>query len=229
MEERPVATYFFLDPESKPEHHSDPESKHHSESSGSFPIYTDIDEEDTNEKDPNEEDTNEEDTNEKDPNESQSSDFETDHLSNQEEPVSNPVASAGTVVPAVALQTLVDDWIKKKNTVADTIMDTNLLIQNLTGEAFEKHVDTITNILEQAKDADGVPIFKNRADIVDYIQKIRNNRKKQHPLKEKRISVPQRLQDDVSLENRYSRMISPLMKRSILSNTIRKSNLYAFQ
>lgn len=186
----------------------------------------------------------EEDTNEVDPNEDQEIDSTSEYLTSQPDVSLTDVSStsdsfedssgadSGAVVPVVpqeAIKQLVDDWIKKKNTVADTIMNTNLLIQNLPGEAFEKHVDTITNILEQAKDADGVPIFKNRADITDYIYKIRNNRKKQSPLKQKMITIPQRLQDDVSLENRYSRMISPLMKRNILSNSVRRSNLFAFQ
>ena len=224
MEHKPVeADYYFEKP------------KNEEESSGSFPIgpISDFEiEEDTNEVDPTEmrEDENEEEESlETKPISEPSTDMDSDSMD------SASMVSSGVLLPVSpekALATLYDDWIKKKNTIVDTIMNTNMLISQLPVEAFNSNIDTIANILENAKDADGIPIFKNHADVVDYIYKIRNKNKQTKTNQSNNESVPEvpnRLEDDIRLENRYSRRISPLMNRSILSNTVKRSNLFAFQ
>lgn len=201
----------------------------HEESSGSFPIG------------PLSEVQVEEDTNEVDPTESKGEEEEDTKI----EPISEPSSSISSsedllspylapvvVSPEKAISTLYDDWIKKKNTIVDTIMNTNMLISQLPIEAFNSNIDTIANILVNAKDADGIPIFKSHADVIDYIYKIRNKNtqtKNKQTNNESNPEVPKRLEDDIKLENRYSRRISPLMNRSILSNTVKRSNLFAFQ
>ena len=211
--------------------------KHEEESSGSFPIgpisNTEI-EEDINEVDPTETKGEEEESLEIKPISEPSSDMDSASMDSASMNFDSMVSSGVLlpVSPEKALATLYDDWIKKKNTIVDTIMNTNMLISQLPVEAFNSNIDTIANILENAKDADGIPIFKNHADVVDYIYKIRNKNKQTKTNQSNNESIPEvpnRLEDDIRLENRYSRRISPLMNRSILSNTVKRSNLFAFQ
>lgn len=140
--------------------------------------------------------------------------LETEKANEEEEAEENKVIPISTVTKSI-----VSNWINKKKPIEDTIIETNQMIQNMNNNDFEQYAPELSKLLAASTNADGDKVFKNEAQAADYLRRIRNNRRN----KKKLYYIPKEIEHEIKLENKYSKQLSPLMKRTIVANSVTRS------
>ena len=117
---------------------------------------------------------------------------------------------------------IADDWIRNSGSLQQVLVNTAQLVNLIPEQQFDDIGLQLSSVLQNATDSQGNRFFKSQQAAFDFLKSLRN-RKTSNP---KKMGKNTNIKREISTETIYSREISPMMRRKILSDITPTFNVF---